>query len=40
VVITHDRDVAGALSRRVDLRDGEVVADTATVGDTATGVAP
>jgi putative ABC transport system ATP-binding protein len=30
VVITHDQEVAGALSRRVDLRDGAVVADTAT----------
>jgi putative ABC transport system ATP-binding protein len=29
VVITHDRDVAASLRRRVDLRDGEVVADTA-----------
>jgi len=30
VVITHDQEVAGALSRRVDLRDGAVVADSAT----------
>ncbi len=28
VVITHDRDVAAVMSRQVDLRDGEVVADT------------
>jgi putative ABC transport system ATP-binding protein len=27
VVITHDRDVAAALPRRVEVRDGEVVAD-------------
>jgi len=27
VVITHDRDVAGAMPRRVEVRDGEVVAD-------------
>jgi putative ABC transport system ATP-binding protein len=33
VVITHDQEVAGALSRRVDLRDGAVV------GDAETGVA-
>jgi putative ABC transport system ATP-binding protein len=28
VVVTHDRDVAGAMERRVELRDGQVVADT------------
>ncbi|WFE34644.1 ABC transporter ATP-binding protein [Micromonospora sp. WMMD975] len=28
VVITHDRDVAGSLPRRVEMRDGAVVADT------------
>jgi putative ABC transport system ATP-binding protein len=28
VVVTHDRDVAAAMERRVELRDGEVVADT------------
>jgi putative ABC transport system ATP-binding protein len=27
VVITHDRDIAGALPRRVEVRDGQVVAD-------------
>ncbi|MEU3609053.1 ABC transporter ATP-binding protein [Streptomyces sp. NPDC035033] len=29
VVITHDRDVAAALPRRIELRDGRIVADTA-----------
>jgi putative ABC transport system ATP-binding protein len=29
-VITHDRDIAARLPRRVELRDGRVVADTAT----------
>jgi putative ABC transport system ATP-binding protein len=28
VVITHDRDVAAAMGRRIELRDGLVVADT------------
>jgi putative ABC transport system ATP-binding protein len=28
VVITHDADVAGAMRRRIELRDGRVVADT------------
>jgi putative ABC transport system ATP-binding protein len=28
VVITHDRDIAGALPRRVEMRDGAVVADS------------
>jgi putative ABC transport system ATP-binding protein len=28
VVVTHDRDIATRLSRRVELRDGRVVADT------------
>jgi putative ABC transport system ATP-binding protein len=28
VVVTHDRDVAAAMQRRVELRDGQVVADT------------
>ena len=28
VVVTHDRDVATAMERRVELRDGQVVADT------------
>jgi putative ABC transport system ATP-binding protein len=27
VVITHDRDVAAAMPRRVEVRDGVVVAD-------------
>ena len=30
VVVTHDRDIATRLPRRVELRDGRVVADTAT----------
>jgi putative ABC transport system ATP-binding protein len=29
VVITHDRDIAASLPRRVDVRDGRIVADTA-----------
>jgi ABC-type lipoprotein export system ATPase subunit len=28
VVITHDPEVAGAMSRRIELRDGRVVHDT------------
>ena len=31
-VITHDRDIAARLPRRVELRDGRVVADTNTAG--------
>ena len=30
-VITHDRDIAGSLPRRVELRDGRLVADTRAV---------
>jgi len=29
VIITHDRDIAAGLPRRVDMRDGEIVADSA-----------
>jgi putative ABC transport system ATP-binding protein len=32
VVITHDRDIARRLPRRVELRDGRVVAATSTAG--------
>jgi putative ABC transport system ATP-binding protein len=35
VVITHDRDIAGGLSRQVQMQDGRVVADTAVAGDAA-----
>jgi putative ABC transport system ATP-binding protein len=31
VVVTHDRDVAGAMERQVHMSDGRVVADTASV---------
>jgi putative ABC transport system ATP-binding protein len=27
-VITHDRDIAGSLPRRVEIRDGRLVADS------------
>jgi putative ABC transport system ATP-binding protein len=30
-VITHDRDIAGSLPRRVEIRDGRLVADTRAV---------
>ncbi len=33
-VITHDRDIATRLPRRVELRDGRVVADTSRAGAT------
>ncbi|WP_109589056.1 ABC transporter ATP-binding protein [Actinoplanes xinjiangensis] len=36
-VITHDRDIAAALPRRVELRDGRIVADTRHTTVTATG---
>ena len=30
VVITHDRDVAAATDRRIEIRDGRIISDTAT----------
>jgi putative ABC transport system ATP-binding protein len=30
VIITHDRDLAASLPRRVDLQDGRIVADRQT----------
>uniref|UniRef100_UPI000DD4BCC9 ABC transporter ATP-binding protein n=1 Tax=Lentzea atacamensis TaxID=531938 RepID=UPI000DD4BCC9 len=33
-LITHDRDIAASLPRRVELRDGRIVADTGAVADT------
>jgi len=30
VVITHDHDVAGAMERRIEIRDGRIIRDTAT----------
>jgi putative ABC transport system ATP-binding protein len=32
VVVTHDRDIATRLPRRVELRDGRMVADTRAAG--------
>jgi putative ABC transport system ATP-binding protein len=31
IVITHDREIAAGLPRRVEMRDGAIVADTAMV---------
>jgi putative ABC transport system ATP-binding protein len=36
-VITHDRDIAARLPRRVELRDGRMVADTRAAGAAAPG---
>jgi putative ABC transport system ATP-binding protein len=30
VVITHDQDVAGAMQRRIEIRDGRIISDTPT----------
>jgi putative ABC transport system ATP-binding protein len=39
-VITHDRNIAGTLPRCIEMLDGQVVADTARVGDGAAGRDP
>ena len=31
-VITHDRDIAASLPRRIELRDGRVVSDSGLTG--------
>ena len=31
VVITHDKDIASGLPRRVEFRDGRIIADSASV---------
>jgi putative ABC transport system ATP-binding protein len=35
VVITHDREIAGALPRQVELRDGQVIHDSAALAGVA-----
>jgi putative ABC transport system ATP-binding protein len=39
VVITHDRELAAALDRRVEIRDGRIVADSGAVAATPSAVA-
>jgi putative ABC transport system ATP-binding protein len=36
MIITHNRDIAAGLPRRVELRDGQIVADTTTTKKTTT----